>query len=176
MLSWFERLIDPYKDVPIVQPPDKLGAYYRHYIRPVWWVYALIMLFGLLGSLIEVSLVRVRRPNRGLGQVRREPRRVLRVAWPDAALDGVCRDGGPALGLRRSHDAPQPDRQRQCDEHGALAAAPLHPAAEPVVLPERLRGPDREQDHAVRRRAAADAWPRPWMRFGTSRSIGQAPR
>ena len=57
MLSWFERLIDPYKDVPIVQPPDKLGAYYRHYIRPVWWVYALIMLFGLLGSLIEVSLV-----------------------------------------------------------------------------------------------------------------------
>ena len=57
MLSWFERLIDPYKDVPIVQPPDKLGAYYRHYIRPVWWVYALIMVFGLLGSLIEVSLV-----------------------------------------------------------------------------------------------------------------------
>lgn len=57
MLSWFERLIDPFKDVPIVQPPDKLGAYYRHYIRPVWWVYALIMLFGLMGSLIEVSLV-----------------------------------------------------------------------------------------------------------------------
>ena len=57
MLSWFERLIDPYKDVPIVQPPDKLGAFYRHYVRPVWWVYALIMLFGLLGSLIEVSLV-----------------------------------------------------------------------------------------------------------------------
>ncbi len=56
MLSWFERLIDPYKDVPIVQPPDKLGAFYWHYLRPVWWVYALIMLFGLLGSLIEVSL------------------------------------------------------------------------------------------------------------------------
>ena len=47
MLSWFERLIDPYKDVPIVQPPDKLGAFYRHYLRPIWWVYALIMLFGL---------------------------------------------------------------------------------------------------------------------------------
>ena len=56
MLSWFERLIDPYKDVPIVQPPDKLGAFYRHYLRPIWWVYALIMLFGMLGSLIEVSL------------------------------------------------------------------------------------------------------------------------
>ncbi len=56
MFSWFERLIDPYRDVPIVQPPDKLGAFYRHYLRPVWWVYALIMLFGLIGSLIEVAL------------------------------------------------------------------------------------------------------------------------
>ncbi len=56
MLSWFERLIDPYKDVPIVQPPSRLGAFYRHYLRPIWWVYALIMLFGMLGSLIEVAL------------------------------------------------------------------------------------------------------------------------
>ena len=56
MLSWFERLIDPYKDLPIVQPPSRLGAFYRHYLRPIWWVYALIMLFGMLGSLIEVAL------------------------------------------------------------------------------------------------------------------------
>ena len=56
MLSWFERLIDPFKDAPIVQPPAKLVAFYRHYLRPVWWVYALILLFGLLGSLIEISL------------------------------------------------------------------------------------------------------------------------
>ncbi len=56
MLSWFERLIDPYKDVPITQPPDKLSAFYRHYLRPIWWVYALIMLVGLAGSLIEVAL------------------------------------------------------------------------------------------------------------------------
>src|SRR5215813_4331579 len=56
MLSWFERLIDPYKAFPIVQPPVKLAAFYWHYIRPVWWVYALIMLVGLAGSLIEVSL------------------------------------------------------------------------------------------------------------------------
>jgi ATP-binding cassette subfamily B multidrug efflux pump len=56
MLSWFERLIDPYKDVPIVQPPSTLGAFYRHYLRDVWWAYALIMVFGLIGSLIEVSL------------------------------------------------------------------------------------------------------------------------
>ncbi len=56
MLSWFERLIDPYKDVPIVEPPSRLGAFYWHYLRRVWWAYALIMVFGLIGALIEVSL------------------------------------------------------------------------------------------------------------------------
>ncbi len=56
MLSWFERLIDPYRDLPLVQPPSRLGAFYRHYLRHVWWAYALIMLMGLAGSLIEVSL------------------------------------------------------------------------------------------------------------------------
>ena len=56
MLSWFERLIDPFKEVPVQQPPSKLGAFYWHFLRQVWWVYALIMLFGLLGALIEVSL------------------------------------------------------------------------------------------------------------------------
>ncbi len=56
MLSWFERLIDPYKVVPIVQPPATLGAFYWHYLRHVWWAYAVIMAFGLVGALIEVSL------------------------------------------------------------------------------------------------------------------------
>ncbi len=56
MLSWFEKLIDPFKDAPVQQPPGKLGAFYWHYLRPVWWLYALIMLFGLAGALIEVSL------------------------------------------------------------------------------------------------------------------------
>ncbi len=56
MLSWFERLIDPYKDVPLEQPPSKLGAFYWHYLRHVWWAYALIMAVGFVGTLIEVSL------------------------------------------------------------------------------------------------------------------------
>jgi ATP-binding cassette, subfamily B, multidrug efflux pump len=56
MLSWFERLIDPYKDASLEQPPATLSGFYWHYLRGVWWVYALIMLFGLIGSLIEVSL------------------------------------------------------------------------------------------------------------------------
>jgi len=56
MLSWFEKLIDPFKEVPVQQPPGKLGAFYWHFLRPVWWVYALIMFCGLVGALIEVSL------------------------------------------------------------------------------------------------------------------------
>ncbi len=56
MLSWFERLIDPYKEAPLEQPPAKLGAFYWHYLRHVWLVYAAIMVFGLVGALIEVSL------------------------------------------------------------------------------------------------------------------------
>jgi ATP-binding cassette subfamily B multidrug efflux pump len=57
MLSWFERLIDPYRDVPIEQPPGRLMPFYWHYLRHVWWVYALIMAVGLAGALIEVSLL-----------------------------------------------------------------------------------------------------------------------
>ena len=57
MLSWFEKLIDPFREVPVQQPPGKLGAFYWHFLRPVWWVYALIMLFGLAGALIDVSLL-----------------------------------------------------------------------------------------------------------------------
>ncbi len=57
MLSWFERLIDPYKNVPIVQPPGRLSRFYWHYLHRVWWAYAAIMVFGLIGSLIEVSLL-----------------------------------------------------------------------------------------------------------------------
>ncbi len=56
MLSWFEKLVDPFKDFPLEQPPNKLGAFYWHYLRRVWWLYALIMLVGLAGALIEVSL------------------------------------------------------------------------------------------------------------------------
>ncbi|MGO9546045.1 MAG: ABC transporter ATP-binding protein [Rhodomicrobium sp.] len=56
MLSWFEKLIDPYKQVPIEQPPSKLSAFYWHYLRHVWWAYLLVMGFGLIGALIEVSL------------------------------------------------------------------------------------------------------------------------
>ena len=56
MLYWFERLIDPYKSVPLRQPPSTLPAFYWYYVRPIWWAFAAIMAIGLIASLIEVSL------------------------------------------------------------------------------------------------------------------------
>jgi ATP-binding cassette subfamily B multidrug efflux pump len=56
MFSRFERLVDPYKHIPVEQPPEKLTRFYWYYTRHVWWAFALVMVFGLLGALIEVSL------------------------------------------------------------------------------------------------------------------------
>ncbi len=56
MFSWFERLIDPYKPVPIEQPPENLSRFYWHYTRHVWWSFVGILLIGVIVALIEVSL------------------------------------------------------------------------------------------------------------------------
>ncbi|MDZ4791027.1 MAG: ABC transporter ATP-binding protein [Hyphomicrobiales bacterium] len=56
MLRWFETLIDPYKKYDIVQPPGTLIAFYWHYVRNVWPAFIAVMIFGLAGALIEVSL------------------------------------------------------------------------------------------------------------------------
>ena len=42
MFSYFEKLIDPYRVVPLDPPPAGLWAFFWHYIRPVWplrWVW-----------------------------------------------------------------------------------------------------------------------------------------
>ena len=49
MFSFFERLIDPYRAVPLSPPPAGLWAFFWHYIRPVWPIAAGI---GLLSALI----------------------------------------------------------------------------------------------------------------------------
>ena len=36
MFSYFEKLIDPYKDVPLTPPPPGLMAFFWHYIKPIW--------------------------------------------------------------------------------------------------------------------------------------------
>jgi ATP-binding cassette subfamily B multidrug efflux pump len=36
MFSWFEKLIDPYRIVPLAPPPAGLMAFFWHYVKPVW--------------------------------------------------------------------------------------------------------------------------------------------
>ena len=57
MFAWFESRIATFPDAPPVRPPDTLLAFYLHFVRPIWPVFALLLVAGLLGSLIEVALL-----------------------------------------------------------------------------------------------------------------------
>jgi ATP-binding cassette, subfamily B, multidrug efflux pump len=57
MYRWFETRIAAFPDEPAVRPPDTLLAFYAHFIKPVWPAFALLLVAGLVGSLIEVSLL-----------------------------------------------------------------------------------------------------------------------
>lgn len=56
MLKWLESRIQVFTQELPRQPPDRLGAFYWHFVRPVWPAFALLLFIGLAGSLIEVSL------------------------------------------------------------------------------------------------------------------------
>ncbi len=55
MFSYFEKLIDPYRAVPLDPPPPGLWAFFWHYIRPVWPVAAAIAL--LTASIAALEMV-----------------------------------------------------------------------------------------------------------------------
>jgi ATP-binding cassette, subfamily B, multidrug efflux pump len=57
MYRWFENRIDPFPDDPPSRPPETLLAFYLHYVRPVWPAFALLLVAGFLGSVIEVALL-----------------------------------------------------------------------------------------------------------------------
>lgn len=56
LFHWFESRIDPFPNDPIEQPPNTLLAFYWFYLRPVWPVFAVLLVAGCVGSIIEVSL------------------------------------------------------------------------------------------------------------------------
>lgn len=56
MFRWFENLIDPFKTVPIVQPPTTILAFYWSYIRQVWPIFAVALVTGFSAAIVEVSL------------------------------------------------------------------------------------------------------------------------
>jgi ATP-binding cassette subfamily B multidrug efflux pump len=57
MLRWFETRIEAFPQEAITRPPDRLVAFYLHYLRPVWPVFAALLVAGLAGALIEVILL-----------------------------------------------------------------------------------------------------------------------
>ena len=56
IFTWFETRIDPFARPGIVRPPDQLGAFYLHFIKPVWPAFVALLVMGFLGSAIEVML------------------------------------------------------------------------------------------------------------------------
>ncbi len=56
MYAWFEARIDPFARPEIVRPPDTLGAFYWHYIQPIWPAFVVLLVVGFLGSMTEVML------------------------------------------------------------------------------------------------------------------------
>ena len=57
MFRWFETRIEAFPDEPPARPPETLLAFYAHFIRPVWPAFAVLLVAGFLGSLIEVALL-----------------------------------------------------------------------------------------------------------------------
>ena len=56
LLRRLEKLIDPFRPLPDTQPPANVWRFYAHFLREVRGVFALLLLVGLLGALIEVAL------------------------------------------------------------------------------------------------------------------------
>ncbi len=56
LFSRFETLIDSFQDQEPTQPPEDLLRFYWHFIRQIWPLFAALLITGLFGALVEVSL------------------------------------------------------------------------------------------------------------------------
>jgi ATP-binding cassette subfamily B multidrug efflux pump len=54
----FEQWIDIFREAPTESPPSKVLAFYIYYLRQVWPTFAVLLVVGLIGALIEVALFR----------------------------------------------------------------------------------------------------------------------
>lgn len=54
----FEQWIDIFREAPTESPPTKVLAFYIYYLRQVWPMFAVLLVVGLVGALIEVALFR----------------------------------------------------------------------------------------------------------------------
>lgn len=52
----FEKLIDIFREAPTAAPPGKVLPFYLYYLRQVWPSFAVLLVVGLIGAMIEVAL------------------------------------------------------------------------------------------------------------------------
>jgi ATP-binding cassette subfamily B multidrug efflux pump len=57
VFSWFESRIDPFSGGGNVRPPDRLFAFYWHFVRQAWPVFIALLVAGFLGAVIEAALM-----------------------------------------------------------------------------------------------------------------------
>jgi ATP-binding cassette subfamily B multidrug efflux pump len=57
IVTWAETRIDPFAANDVVRPPERLSAFYRFFIEPLWPYFAMLLVAGFLGSTIEVALM-----------------------------------------------------------------------------------------------------------------------
>jgi ATP-binding cassette subfamily B multidrug efflux pump len=57
MFRWFETRLKAFPEDPPERPPETLLAFYLYFVKPVWPVFAALLVAGFLGSVIEVALM-----------------------------------------------------------------------------------------------------------------------
>ncbi|MBB3808379.1 ABC transporter ATP-binding protein [Pseudochelatococcus contaminans] len=58
MFRWFETRIDPFRETPVARPPETLLAFYWHYVRQIWPVFAALVVSGGITAVLEVMMFR----------------------------------------------------------------------------------------------------------------------
>ena len=56
-MAWYERLIDPLPEEPVVRPPDKVFAFYVAFIKPAKWLILAVLVLSFFASIIEMGLL-----------------------------------------------------------------------------------------------------------------------
>jgi ATP-binding cassette subfamily B multidrug efflux pump len=58
LFAWFENLVDPFRSTPIERPPERLVAFYWHFVRQGGWLFVAALGAAFLVAIIEVALFR----------------------------------------------------------------------------------------------------------------------
>ena len=85
-----------FPDEPPARPPETLLAFYVHFVRPVWPAFALLLVAGFLGSVIEVALLAFVGSLVDMMRGAQSPEHFFAEHGTDPAVDGVRRADRPA--------------------------------------------------------------------------------